>query len=230
MKINIGAGATRYPGYINCDYDTRYNPEYVFDMEKDKWPFDDNSVTNIIAYHVLEHMGEGYFHVLKEMYRVSKPGTTINIKVPHYNHRYFHHDPTHRRAITAFGLTLFSKKFNDTDTTAASKLGYFFNVDFEVICEDYTFDPEILRRYGHWSREELLNYALEHNNIIEEIQITLAVIKGTREDQIQGYYYSLLDRAPDEAGLSHYLNSTYSEADVRKILIESEEYKQLLKN
>jgi predicted SAM-dependent methyltransferase len=48
MKINIGAGSTNYPGFLNCDYSDIFNPEYVFDLERDVFPFEDNSVDEVI--------------------------------------------------------------------------------------------------------------------------------------------------------------------------------------
>jgi predicted SAM-dependent methyltransferase len=205
MKINIGAGTKRHAGYVNCDYDLHYQPEHVFDMEKDTWPFEDNSVTNIIAHHVLEHLGEGYFHTLKEMYRICRPGAIIDIRVPHWNHANFHHDPTHRRAVTPYGLMLFSKKFNDIDAQnngASSKLGHFFNVNFEIIQEDYTIDYRYKNSLEHFNREQLLEYANTRNGIIDEVLITLAVVKGSEQEQIQGYYASLIDREPTPEELS----------------------------
>lgn len=228
MKLNIGAGKTRYPGYVNCDHDNTYDPEYVFDLENDVWPFEDHSVTEVIAHHVLEHMGEGYFHCLKELYRVCAANAVIDIRVPHYTSHYFHHDPTHRRAITPFGLTLFSKKYNETDNGAASKLGQFFNVDFEIVYENYIIDPPAVERHKDMSYEQLIKYAQEHNNIINEIHVQLMVIKGSREEQIKGYYLNILKREADPSGLKNYLNSSMSLLEIRDILMNSDERRALL--
>lgn len=228
MKLNIGAGNKKYDGYLNCDYDTHYNPDYVFDMEKDVWPFEDDSVTNIIAHHVLEHMGEGYFHVLKEIYRICKPGAIIDIRVPHWTHHNFYHDPTHRRSITPYGLSLFSKRFNDFDEKRngnASKLAYFFDVDFEIVAEDFTIDSKYTKILQGQTKQQIFEYAYEKNNIIEEMQIILTSIKGNREEQIKGYYYSLFDREPDKKGLNHHLQSDRTLEEIRKVMVESDEYK-----
>jgi hypothetical protein len=230
MKLNIGAGSTRYEGYINCDYDTFYNPEFVFDLEKDPWPFDDNSVSNVILHHILEHLGEGYFHCIKELYRVCEPNALIDIRVPHYNHHWFHHDPTHRRAITPYGLSLFSLKQNELDFingSASSKLGQFFKVDFEVISEEYIIDELAKEKYKDIPQQKLMHYAYEHNNIICEIHIKLMAIKGTREEQIKGYYKNLLGRDADNQGLNHYLHSNFSMQEIKNILINSGEYKNV---
>jgi predicted SAM-dependent methyltransferase len=227
IKLNIGAGSTTYTGFINCDYSDQYNPDYVFDLEKDQWPFEDNSVTHVIAHHVLEHLGEGYFHALKELYRVCDSGAIIDIKVPHYTHHNFFHDATHRRAITVPGLSMFSQKINNRDflaNSATSRLGQYLNIDLELITYSYMPDDrykEIL--YGK-TVEEIEAFAYEKNNIISEIWIKMMAIKGTRAEQINAYYLNYLNRKVDKDGLNFYLNSGMPMEQILNSIKSSEEY------
>jgi predicted SAM-dependent methyltransferase len=112
MRISIGSGEKRIDDFINCDYDPLTNPDYCFDLEKDPFPFPDNSVDEVLASHVLEHLGDGYFHCIKELYRVCKHGAVIHVNVPHHRNDNFADDPTHKRPITVRGLKLFSKSFS----------------------------------------------------------------------------------------------------------------------
>lgn len=179
MKINLGAGNTRYDGYINCDYSNMFNPEYVFDLEKDKFPFEDNSVDEVIAHHVLEHLGDGYFHCLQEMYRVCKNGAIVDVRVPHHRSDWQFHDPTHRRTVTEFGLKLFNQEFNQQDNSSASKLGYQYGVDFriihseEVLWQDY---PEY-DRLRNLDKQSLYQYTLDKWNVYGEAHIKMIVVK-----------------------------------------------------
>jgi len=178
MKINIGAGGEKFEGFVTVDYDKNCNPDYCFDIEKEKWPFEDNSVDQVIAHHVLEHLGEGYFHVMQELYRVCSHGAMIDVHVPHPRHDAFLADPTHRRPITPLGLWLFSKKFNDTHKdTSASRLGYYYDVDFEVT--DVVEIPEdfYIKQFNGQPVEKVTQYMYEHNNIIKEFRLKLVVIK-----------------------------------------------------
>jgi predicted SAM-dependent methyltransferase len=230
MKINIGAGSTRYHGYSNCDYSNQYKPEYVFDLEKDQWPFEDNSVTHVIAHHVLEHLGEGYFHTLKELYRVCKPGASIDIKVPHYNSHNFYHDATHRRAITAVGLSMFSKKRNHLDflaNAATSRLGEYLDIDIELISYSYLVEDRYSNKLAGKPNEFIEDYAWEKNNIISEIRIKMMVIKGTRAEQINAYYVNYLNRPADSKGLNFYLNSTLTMQEILNGIKNSDEYKAI---
>ena len=179
MKLNIGAGNTHYEGFLNCDHSNIFNPDYVFDLEKDIWPFEDNTVDEVIAHHVLEHMGEGYFHCLKELYRVCKNDALIDIKVPHYRNENQFHDPTHRRPITHVGFLLFSKKYNKESTGAGSKLGLMYDIDFEIIsCENSlcTWHPqyEYLSKLNH---HDLDRYAYDKVGVYDETHIKLKAVK-----------------------------------------------------
>lgn len=180
MKINIGSGYKRYPDYINIDSDINCNPDYVVNLELDKLPFENNTVTHIIAHHVLEHIGEGYFHLLQEIYRVSKHGAIIDIRVPHHNHEVFHNDPTHRRPITVEGMRLFSKKVNKYEIETggtSSTLGLMFDVDFEIVSFDYVYDPfyhNIIKTNTPEQNERLFREAV---NTTLETHIVLTVVK-----------------------------------------------------
>jgi hypothetical protein len=179
LKLNIGSGDKRYEGFINCDHSNIFNPEYVFNLEKDIWPFKDNTVDEVIAHHVLEHMGEGYFHCLKELYRVCKNNAIIDIKVPHYKNENQFHDPTHRRPITKIGFLLFSKKYNREDTSAGSKLGLMYDIDFEIISCEHSLNmwhPQ----YEHLSRlnqHDLDRFAFDKVGVYDETYIRLKVVK-----------------------------------------------------
>ncbi len=113
LKLNLGCGDLKMPGYINVDkYGT---PDIKHDLESFPWPWETNSVSEIILIHVLEHLGqdiETYFGIFKEMYRICFHGAKIRIVVPHFRHDFFYDDPTHVRVVTPLGLQLFSKKQN----------------------------------------------------------------------------------------------------------------------
>jgi len=180
MKLNIGSGGTKIEGFVTCDYDSLANPDYLFNLETDPFPFENNSVEVVVAHHVFEHLGEGYFHCLKELHRVCKHGATIDVRVPHHRHDYFYDDPTHRRPITVGGLLLFSKKHNrlcKEQGAASSRLGDYFDVDFEILDFDYVPSQLYRNEFEGEPRDKVEKYLKEHNNIIEELWIKLVVVK-----------------------------------------------------
>lgn len=227
IKLNIGAGWSKFDGYLNCDISPASKPDYVFDIEKDIWPFEDNSVEAVIAHHVFEHIGEGYFHMLKELYRVCKHDAIIDIWVPHYAHHNFYHDPTHRRPITPYGLSLFDKQHNYNSPAAASKLGLIFDVDFRIM----SYEVRVDSRYQHlqgYPTQIVEEIALEKNNVIEEFRIKLQVIKWhPKHYMIYGLFLEVLKRQCNQEDIDHYMALDYSEEELRKVLMDSEEYTRI---
>lgn len=145
MKINIGSGYKRIEGFLNIDDDPLVEPDYLVNLDdvNIQLPFDDNSVEEIIAHHVLEHIGEGFIPLMKELYRVAKHGCIFDIVVPHHQHDSFYGDPTHKRPITVPIMDMFSKKTNREHIkryNSSSGIGLKYDIDFEMIWYDFEYD------------------------------------------------------------------------------------------
>lgn len=180
MKINIGSGHNKISDFVSIDYDVNNNPDYCLNVETDNLPFEDSTVETVVAHHILEHLGDGYFHTLQELYRVCKHGAVIDIRVPHPRHDAFLADPTHKRPITPLGLQLFSKNFNEhckKNGLAASTLADYFNVNFDILEWHYIPEEKYKQVFQGKSNEFIEEYISERNNIIAEFHIKLAVIK-----------------------------------------------------
>ncbi len=95
VRLHLGCGAQKLPGYINIDCRKSKTTDVVCDIRA--LPYPDNSVDTIESYHVFEHMpvclhanvddgyGEKYgllITVLKEWYRALKPGGNLVIEMP----------------------------------------------------------------------------------------------------------------------------------------------------
>ena len=184
-KLNLGAGYSKYEGFLNVDNDVHCEPDYLLDIEKDKLPFDDNSVDEIILNHVLEHIGDGFFDLLKEIYRVSNSDVKIHIRVPHHRHDNFLNDPTHKRPISVEIMKLFSKSHNKwsiANNDSSSKLGLIYDVDFEIIDYGFSYDPMFQEMGDMAEKDPMIMKEFEkmvriNNNIIMETYILLTVIK-----------------------------------------------------
>lgn len=180
MNINIGAGYKRFQGYVNVDSDPNCNPDHLLNLEHDALPFPDSSVDKVIAHHILEHLGDGYLGLIKELYRVCKHGAVIDIRVPHHAHEVFFNDPTHKRPITVEGLRLFSKKFNQRDIdigSATSTLGMMLDVDFEIVKYDYIHDPFYDTIITKNTPEQNVRLFREALNTTIEVHVVLSAVK-----------------------------------------------------
>jgi hypothetical protein len=84
MKLNLGGGYNKIAGYVNCDYDAKAKPDRLIDLRK-SLPFKSNSVDEVYASHVLEHIDlEALENVtIPEIWRVCKNGATVRIRVPY---------------------------------------------------------------------------------------------------------------------------------------------------
>lgn len=179
-KLNLGCGYNKKEGYVNIDCDVLTHPDIVMDLEKDVFPFEESSVDEVCIYHVLEHIGDGYFHLLQELYRVCCHGAILDIKVPHHFHSIFINDPTHKRPITVEGLRLFSKKYNDyciVNKKADSALGLRFNIDYELVSFDYIHDSFYDSIITKNTAEQNNRLFRETVNSILETYIKLVVVK-----------------------------------------------------
>ncbi|MFB2898134.1 hypothetical protein ACE1CI_34900 [Aerosakkonemataceae cyanobacterium BLCC-F50] len=183
LRLNLGCGERHFEGYINVD---KYgNPDVKHDLETFPWPWKDNSVIEILLIHVLEHLGQDskiYLNMIKEMYRICQPGAKIRIVVPHHRHDFFFDDPTHVRVVTPMGLSLFSQRLNRKwieEQAANSPLGLYLGVNFELI--ETFYKPSSFWFNLHPEPEVdvafLLSESAYYNNLIEQIEMVLEVIK-----------------------------------------------------
>lgn len=180
MKLNLGSGTKRYPGYTNIDADAGSNPDHVINIEKERLPFPDSSVDHILAHHILEHLGDGFFHCIQEMYRVCKHGAIIDVRVPHPRHDTFLIDPTHKRSIYPHTLDMFSKTRNKRDMDAGgceTPIGFIYDVDLIVIEHQYVLDEYWKPLFQQYTEEQCEHAARSFNNVILEIDMKVLVNK-----------------------------------------------------
>jgi SAM-dependent methyltransferase len=87
MKLNLGGGSQKIPGFINVD---RLNGQEAYPLPA----YTDGSVDEIRASHILEHFGHREVpEVLKEWVRVLKPGGVLRVAVPDFDYLVQHrHD------------------------------------------------------------------------------------------------------------------------------------------
>lgn len=80
IRLNIGSGGIEYPGYLSVDlYDKRAN----IIMDITKLDFDDDSVTELLALHVFEHLNPyKALDILKGWYKILKPGGKLIMEMP----------------------------------------------------------------------------------------------------------------------------------------------------
>ena len=95
MRVNLGCGFNKMEGFVNVDNRTFVNPDIVIDVEKGL-PFQDNSLSEVVAKDFLEHIpiGKTVF-VVEEIYRVLEKNGVFFSYTPSTDGRGAFQDPTH---------------------------------------------------------------------------------------------------------------------------------------
>jgi hypothetical protein len=146
MKLNIGCGFNKLDGYINVDQFPECNPDVLWNLEETPWPFEESSVDELVAHHVLEHLGQEtkvFFAIIKELYRLMRHDGIMRITVPHPYHPTFLSDPTHVRAYTGNTFELMNRTKNldwSERGVNVTMLALMMDINFETMSARQTYD------------------------------------------------------------------------------------------
>src|SRR2546428_9543428 len=99
MKLYFGCGKHRVEGFIGVDKIRTAQVDVVHDMNVFPYPFDDDTVEEVLLINILEHFPD-IIKVMEEIWMICKPGAIIRIMVPYYNSPGACQDPTHKSFFT----------------------------------------------------------------------------------------------------------------------------------
>jgi SAM-dependent methyltransferase len=95
-KLNLGSGGRPLTGYVNVDVlPTSPKVDMVYDLNTMPWPFETDSVDEIVMAQCLEHLVD-HNAAMREIHRILKPGGVAIISVPHFTWQLAYADPTHK--------------------------------------------------------------------------------------------------------------------------------------
>ncbi len=162
-------------GFVNVDHSPLCEPDQLLDLEDLPWPWEDSLVEEIVMHHVLEHLGQApkvFLGVIKELYRVMKPGGVLQIIVPHSRSDGYLIDPTHVRPITPQLFDLLSKRLNREwveSGVASTPLALQLDVDFELVETLY----ELRSAWKGVPRSELAHATDTYFNVVDQVTLTV---------------------------------------------------------
>ncbi|MFA5723355.1 MAG: methyltransferase domain-containing protein [Candidatus Pacearchaeota archaeon] len=107
-KLNLGCGKDIKEGYVNLDSVKLNGVDVVFDINKPRLPFKNNTFDEIYCSHVLEHVID-LPKTMNELKRICKTNGKIIIRVPHFSCGVSYRDPTHRRLFSYFTFDYFEE-------------------------------------------------------------------------------------------------------------------------
>jgi SAM-dependent methyltransferase len=185
MKLNLGCGFRKIDGYVNIDQELSTRPDLFWNLEQVAWPFDGNSAEEILATHVLEHIGQitsTFLNIMKEMHRILRPGGILEIKTPHHHSDSYWGDPTHVRPITGPMLELFSKencKMFVEKQWPNTPLATYLDINLEMRRTELTLTPYWANK---WQNKTISKQELDHAtatlwNVVDEITFTMVKVE-----------------------------------------------------
>lgn len=95
LRLHVGCGMNRRDGWVNCDLHKTPATDTTFDVQE-RWPFEDNSVAQILATHMLEHLDDP-MAFFREAWRVLRPTGQISLQLPYGASDNGVSDITHKR-------------------------------------------------------------------------------------------------------------------------------------
>lgn len=101
-RLNIGCGLDVRPGWVNIDM-VDYGGNQLCDLNRYPWPFPENHFDEVLASHILEHLAN-FNAVITEIWRVSRPGAILHVRVPFFLSTKYYSEPDHR---VPFGIRSF---------------------------------------------------------------------------------------------------------------------------
>jgi len=124
MKLHLGCGNDYKSGWVNVDLQSGVKADEYYDLNIFPWPWPDNSVDEIWADQLLEHLNDTP-GVMQEAYRVLKAGCSFSGQVPYCGSVWAFIDPTHKVFFCERSFVYYDKN----RPSGTQRLG----VDFSVV-------------------------------------------------------------------------------------------------
>lgn len=82
LQIELGCGQNKRSGFIGIDYQDLPGVDIALDLNREKLPFEDDTVSYVYSSHAFEHI-QNYHLVLQEIFRVCTHMATVEIWTPY---------------------------------------------------------------------------------------------------------------------------------------------------
>ena len=183
MKIDLGCGYNKQPGYIGIDRFETPDANIVCDINEGI-PLEDNTVEYVMASHFLEHVDD-LMKTMKEIYRVCKHKAIVCIAAPYHNTSLNMANPYHKQVFNEHTARFFTKAENEfipeeeyvfphaRQWALGESDNRSLDIDFRCVRMEFFYFPE----YRHLSEEEKRKARQSLINVVDEILLHLVVVK-----------------------------------------------------
>jgi len=172
IKLNIGSGPTKIEGFLSCDTIKFDTVDHVFNAGSDVWPFENDSVDEIMASHFLEHLTnfEGKWertHFFNEACRVMKKDAKMTLIFPHWASNRYYGDPTHKEPFSEMGFYYLSKEWRKTQAPHSDSEFFDKGYSCDFHCTwGYNLRQDIMARNQEFQQFAMANYKEVINDIV----------------------------------------------------------------
>ncbi|MEP0870520.1 glycosyltransferase [Trichocoleus desertorum AS-A10] len=157
LRLDLGCGIWKTKGFVGVDLYDGPEVDIIADLNR-RFPFPDNSVEEIKAHDVIEHLKDN-IHSMSEIWRICKPSAKVDIRVPSTDGRGAFQDPTH---ISFWNLN-----------------------SFKYYCVEFPAYIELCRSYGFQGAFKVVNLTEEESpDQVLHVRAVLEAVKDTDEQSI----------------------------------------------
>lgn len=161
MKLDIGCGKNKKPGFHGVDQYAMEGVDTVLRIGDDPWPWEDGSVEEAHSSHFVEHLtAQQRVRFFNELWRVMAPGAKATIITPHWASNRAYGDPTHQwPPVAEMSFYYLSAAWRQVQAphTDAQWNPDGFACDFEATW-GYSFSPDLALRNQEYVQFALANY------------------------------------------------------------------------
>ena len=178
IRLNLGCGRRPLDGWVNLDLRSGHGVDVVADLNtcrSSPLPFADNSVSEFLLSHVIEHIGDT-LGLMQELHRIALPDATATIAVPFGGSDDAWTDPTHLRPYFIGSFAYFAQPLY-------WRADYGYRGDWQAERVHLLLEPDC----AGLSPRESLQRARRERNVVREMTAVLRAIKPVRrpDDQMQ---------------------------------------------
>lgn len=176
-RLHLGCGDNIREGWVNVDLHARDGVDLAVDLAAPdlRLPFDDGTVTEIEAAHLIEHIAAP-LPLLAELWRVARPDATVTFRCPYGSSDTAWEDPTHVRPYFAGSWAAFSQPYYWR--VSGNGNGYGYQADWQPVTVELHV-ADWLRKTGA-SRDELWMAVHTSRNTVTEMVAVLRAVKPAR--------------------------------------------------
>lgn len=139
-KLLYSAGAEEWVDLVTVDVSAAARPDVLWDISDVPLPFANDSVSEIHAYNVLEHVGKQgdykfFFNQFSDFWRILRNGGMVYAQVPDYRDMWALGDPGHTRIINDGTIAFLSQKMyaGGVGQTAMTDYREIYHADFDIV-------------------------------------------------------------------------------------------------